>query len=224
MGNNWVNIILHQRWNLAAARTKHGNAFRDAALMKEFQNQCAYPHSTRECPFWLHLVTIAIRWRGIWPFHHRLLESQSCQESAPGHVAFLPWRDGASYSQATTTTSLLLSVLTFSSREEDIHSFDVNMELSVSQRSFQEVTSGSSVPSSGPNVDFLKVVRMVFWSGVVGLARSRLALTVALRAQKLDLWASLVLMVKVERRNWLTIHIPHSRVTDDIRLKNELGA
>ena len=222
MGNNWVNIILHQRWNLAAARTKHGNAFRDAALMKEFQNQCAYPHSTRECPFWLHLVTI--RWRGIWPFHHRLLESQSCQESAPGHVAFLPWRDGASYSQATTTTSLSLSVLTFSSRKEDIHSFDVNMELSVSQRSFQEVTSGSSVPSSGPNVDFLKVVRMVFWSGVVGLARSRLALTVALRAQKLDLWASLVLMVKVEGRNWLTIHIPHSRVTDDIRLKNELGA
>ena len=145
MGNNWVNIILHQRWNLAAARTKHGNAFRDAALMKEFQNQCAYPHSTRECPFWLHLVTI--RWRGIWPFHHRLLESQSCQESAPGHVAFLPWRDGASYSQATTTTSLSLSVLTFPSRIKDICSFDNNMELSLSQ----EVTLGSSVPSSGPN-------------------------------------------------------------------------
>ena len=44
-------------------------------------------------------------------------------------------------------------------------------------------------------LDFLKVVRMVFWSGVVGpgtndelsLARSRFALTVALRAQKLDL-------------------------------------
>ena len=39
-------------------------------------------------------------------------------------------------------------------------------------------------------VDFLKVVRLVFWSGVVGpgaFARSRFALTVALRAQKLDL-------------------------------------
>ena len=42
-------------------------------------------------------------------------------------------------------------------------------------------------------LDFLKVVRLVFWSGVVGraFARSRFALTVALRAQKLDLWASL---------------------------------
>ena len=38
----------------------------------------------------------------------------------------------------------------------------------------------------GP-LDFLKVVRLVFWSGVVGPARSRFALTVALRAQKLDL-------------------------------------
>ena len=42
-------------------------------------------------------------------------------------------------------------------------------------------------------LDFLKVVRLVFWSGVVGpgtLARSRFALrarTIALRAQKLDL-------------------------------------
>ena len=51
-------------------------------------------------------------------------------------------------------------------------------------------------------LDFLKVVRLVFWSGVVGpgarsrfalarsrsaLVRSRFALTVALRAQKLDL-------------------------------------
>ena len=63
-------------------------------------------------------------------------------------------------------------------------------------------------------LDFLKVVRLVFWSGVVGpgtneafarsrfalarsrsrsaLVRSRFALTVALRAQKLDLWASLI--------------------------------
>ena len=45
-------------------------------------------------------------------------------------------------------------------------------------------------------IDFLKVVRLVFWSGVVwsgvvAFARSRFALTVALRAQKLDLWASL---------------------------------
>ena len=64
--------------------------------------------------------------------------------------------------------------------------------------------------SAGKTLDFLKVVRMVFWSGVVGpgtklslarslalrarrsaLVRSRFALTVALRAQKLDLWASL---------------------------------
>ena len=36
------------------------------------------------------------------------------------------------------------------------------------------------------------------------------------------LYHHLVLMVKVERRNLLTIHIPHSRVTDHIRLKNEL--
>ena len=44
-----------------------------------------------------------------------------------------------------------LSILTFPSRIEDSRSFDVNMELSLSQRPFQEVTSGSSVPSSGPN-------------------------------------------------------------------------
>ena len=48
------------------------------------------------------------------------------------------------------------------------------------------------------NIDFLKVVRLVFWSGVVGPFRSLAlrartialrahALTVALRAQKLDL-------------------------------------
>ena len=37
-------------------------------------------------------------------------------------------------------------------------------------------------------LDFVKVVRLVFWSGVVGPG---FALTVALRAQKLDLWASL---------------------------------
>ena len=59
-------------------------------------------------------------------------------------------------------------------------------------------------------IDFLKVVRMVSWSGVVGpgtnfrslarslarasrsaLVQSRFALTVALHAQKVDLWASL---------------------------------
>ena len=34
-----------------------------------------------------------------------------------------------------------------------IHSFDVNKELSPSQRPFQEVTSGSSVPSSSPNAE-----------------------------------------------------------------------
>ena len=225
MGNNGVTLFyICAAWNLAAARIKRSNAwsfnaiswFRDAALMKGSQNQRAYPHST--WGWGSFLITLG-NWFDDEAFGYSIIDSKSLS-----HVAFLPWRDGASYSQATTTTSLSLSVLTFSSRKEDIHSFDVNMELSVSQRSFQEVTSGSSVPSSGPNVDFLKVVRMVFWSGVVGLARSRLALTVALRAQKLDLWASLVLMVKVERRNWLTIHIPHSRVTDDIRLKNELGA
>ena len=64
------------------------------------------------------------------------------------------------------------------------------------------------IQSTLPLLDFLKVVRKVFWSGVVGpgtndvelslarslarasrsaLVRSRLALTVALRAQKLDL-------------------------------------
>ena len=58
------------------------------------------------------------------------------------------------------------------------------------------------------DLDFLKVVRMVTWSGVAGpdtnfrslaralrsaLVRSRCALTVALRAQKLDLYPSLVL-------------------------------
>ena len=52
-------------------------------------------------------------------------------------------------------------------------------------------------------LDFLKVVRIVFWSDVVGpsfrsLARSRFALTVALRAQKLDLSASLVADVMLE--------------------------
>jgi len=46
---------------------------------------------------------------------------------------------------------LSLSVLTFPSRLDDIRSFDVNMELSLSQQPFQEVTLGSSVPSSGPN-------------------------------------------------------------------------
>ena len=63
------------------------------------------------------------------------------------------------------------------------------------------------ISRSSDKIDFLKVVRMVFWSGVVGpgtndelslarslarssssaLVRSRFALTVALRAEKLDL-------------------------------------
>ena len=47
--------------------------------------------------------------------------------------------------------------------------------------SCQEARSPITIP-----LDFLKVVRLVFWSGLVGPA-----LTVALRAQKLDLWASL---------------------------------
>ena len=51
----------------------------------------------------------------------------------------------------TNIMPLSLSVLTFPSRFDDICSFDVNMELSLSQRPFQEVTLGSSVPSSGPN-------------------------------------------------------------------------
>ena len=53
--------------------------------------------------------------------------------------------------KATTATPLSLSVLTFPSRIDDIRSFDVNMELSLIQRPFREVTSGSSVPSSGRN-------------------------------------------------------------------------
>ena len=68
-------------------------------------------------------------------------------------------------------------------------------------------TSGALPIIIGVALDFLKVVRLVFWSGVVGpgtnfrwlalrarslaLARSRFVLTVALSAQKLDLWASL---------------------------------
>ena len=53
------------------------------------------------------------------------------------------------------------------------------------------------------DLDFLKVVRLVFWSGVVGpgvrslaLRARTIALTVALRAQKLDLWASLCVTVR----------------------------
>ena len=79
-------------------------------------------------------------------FGHSIIDSLSLS-----HVAFLLWRDGESYSQATNITPLSLSVLTFPSRLDDICSFDVNIELSLSQRPFQEVTSGSLVPSSGPN-------------------------------------------------------------------------
>ena len=43
------------------------------------------------------------------------------------------------------------AVFTFPSRIDDIRSFMLNMELSLSPRPLQEVTSGSSIPSSGPN-------------------------------------------------------------------------
>ena len=95
------------------------------------------------------------------------------------HVAFLPWRDGASYSQATTTTSLSLSVLTFPWRLEDIHSFNITV------RSFHLASDRSK------------------------------------RSHRVARYPHQALMVKVECRNWLTIHIPRSRVTDDISIKNE---
>ena len=85
-----------------------------------------------------------IRWRGIWPFHHRLLESLS-------HVAFLLDAMEQAILKRQLQRPVSLSILTFPSRIEDSRSFDVNMELSLNQRPFQEVTSGSSVPSSGRN-------------------------------------------------------------------------
>ena len=72
-------------------------------------------------------------------------------------------------------------------------------------------------------IDFLKVVRLVFWSGVVGsrfalarsrsaLVRSRFALTVALRAQKLDLWASLYCILNARRSDYISVISTHWEV------------
>ena len=65
------------------------------------------------------------------------------------------------------------------------------------ERSLQHIVDNEAFALA--RFDFLKVVRLVFWFGVVGpgtndfarsrfaLVRSRFVLTVALRAQKLDL-------------------------------------
>ena len=166
-------------WNLAAARTKRGNGwsfnaiswFRDAALMQGSQNQRAYPHSTRG---WGSFLITLGHWLDDEAFGYSIIDSKSLS-----HVAFLPWRDGASYSQATTTTSLSLSVLTSPCRLEDILSFNVTL-----------------------------------WSFRLASDRSK-------RSHWVARYPHLVLMVKIECRNWLTIHIPCSRVTDDISIKNE---
>ena len=84
-----------------------------------------------------------IRWRGIWPFHYWLLESQSCCFSTVTRWSKLFASD--KYNATLTIRSY------FSLQVWWYCSFDVNMELSLSQRMFQEVTLGSSVPSSGPN-------------------------------------------------------------------------
>ena len=55
---------------------------------------------------------------------------------------------------------------------------------------------------------------MLIWSFHLASDRSK-------RLHRVARYRHLVLMVKVERQKWLTIHIPRSRVTDDIRLKNE---
>ena len=180
MGNNGVTLFyICAGWNLAAARIKRGNAwsfnaiswFRDAALMKGSQNQRAYPHST--WGWGSFLITLG-HWFDDEAFGYSIIDSKSLS-----HVAFLPWRDGASYSQATTTTSLSLSVLTFPCRLEDIHSFNVTV------RSFHLASDRSK------------------------------------RSHRVARYPHQVLMVKVEWRNWLTLHILRSRVTDDISVKNE---
>ena len=55
---------------------------------------------------------------------------------------------------------------------------------------------------------------MLIWSFHLASDRSK-------RSHRVAWYRHLVLMVKVVRRNWLSIHIPRSRVTDYIRLKNE---
>ena len=178
MGNNWVKIILHHRWNLAAARAKRGNAFKALMwfpdfgtlhLWKNFRTNAPIPTVLGDVLF--YYTWSLIRWQGIWSFHHRLLESLI-------HVAFLPWRDGASYSQATTTTPLSLSFLLF------------------------------------PPGSRIVALLMLIWSFHLASDRSK-------RWHRVARYRHLVLMVKVERRNLLTIHIPHSRATDRTRLKNK---
>ena len=139
--------------------------------MKGSQNQRAYPHSTRG---WGSFLITLGHWLDDEAFGYSIIDSESLS-----HVAFLPWRDGGSYSQALTTTSLSLSVLTSPCRLEDILSFNVTV-----------------------------------WSFRLASDRSK-------RSHRVARYPHLVLMVKVECRNWLTIHIPRSRVTDDISIKNE---
>ena len=110
--------------------------------MKGSQNQRAYPDSTRG---WGSFLITLGHWFDDKAFGYSIIDSKSLS-----HVAFLPWRDGASYTQGTTTAS-----------------------------------------------DRCK------------------------RSHRVARYPHQVLMVKVECRNWLTIHIPRSRVTDDISIKNE---
>ena len=55
---------------------------------------------------------------------------------------------------------------------------------------------------------------ILIWSFHIASDRSK-------RSHRVARYRHLVLMVKVEGQKWLTIHIPRSRVTDYIRLKNE---
>ena len=141
--------------------------------MKGSQNQRAYPHSTRG---WGSFLITLGHWLDDEAFGYSIIDSKSLSD-----VAFLPWRDGTSYSQATTTTSLSLFVLTFPCLLEDILSFNVTV-----------------------------------WSLSFRLASDR-----SKRSHRVARYPHLVLMVKVECRNWLTIHIPRSRVTDDVSIKNK---
>ena len=76
-----------------------------------------------------------------------------------------------------------------------------------------------NVPSRYPFLLFppgsrIVALLMLIWSFHLASDRSK-------RWHRVARYRHLVVMVKVERRNLLTIHIPHSRVTDHIRLKNE---
>lgn len=84
MGNNRVNIILHRRWNLATARTKRGNTFEALMWFPDVGMLHLWKDSRTNAPTLTVLGDVffdytwsLIRWRGIWPFHHLLQESQS---------------------------------------------------------------------------------------------------------------------------------------------------